>query len=120
MLHGGAPDMFLRPPLTNPLGPDQGLSGYHGLPRAGQRPQPRHPTLYPSSSHTSQGLIKDLLDVPDNLERAAASVPDLDASEDTAAAAGAAAGPLDADKLRRLLKGLLEGVRATEKIMLQV
>ena len=25
---------------------------------------------------TSQGLIKDLLDVPDNLERAAASVPD--------------------------------------------
>ena len=70
---------------------------------------------------TSQGLIKDLLDVPDNLERAAASVPD-DAiiSPEDAAAAGGTATPLDADKLRRRLKSQLEGVRATEKIRLQV
>ena len=59
----------------------------------------------------TQGLIKDLLDVPDNLERAAASVPE-DAVADGSTA--------DAEKLKRMLKGLLEGVRATEKIMLQV
>ena len=52
-----------------------------------------------------------MLDVPDNLERAAASVPP-EALEATSA--------LEADKLRGMLKGLLEGVRATEKIMLQV
>ena len=67
-------------------------------------------------AHTShmmlpQGLIKDILDVPDNLERAAASVPEDAVAEGST---------VDADKLRRILKGLLEGVRATEKIMLQV
>ncbi len=47
-----------------------------------------------------------MLDVPDNLERAAASVPgEL---------------PEDAEKLKALLRGLLEGIKATERIMLQV
>jgi len=51
-------------------------------------------------------MIPDVLDVPDNLERAAASVPgEL---------------PDDPEKLKALLKGLLEGVKATERIMLQV
>ncbi len=57
----------------------------------------------------AQGLIKDLLDVPDNLERAAASVPEEALTSEEAP-----------EKLRGLLRGLLEGVRATEKIMLQV
>jgi molecular chaperone GrpE len=60
----------------------------------------------------SQGFVKDLLDVPDNLERAAASVPET--------ALSAEGGEMDVEKLRVLLRGLLEGVRATERIMLQV
>lgn len=58
-----------------------------------------------------QALVKDLLDVPDNLERAAASVPQavIDGDEEA-----------DAEKLKKLLRGLLEGVRATEKILMQV
>jgi molecular chaperone GrpE len=59
-----------------------------------------------------QGFVKDLLDVPDNLERAAASVPET--------ALSAEGGEMDVEKLRVLLRGLLEGVRATERIMLQV
>lgn len=58
-----------------------------------------------------QAMIKDLLDVPDNLERAAASVPQAVIDGGEAA---------DADKLKALLRGLLEGVRATEKILMQV
>ena len=61
-----------------------------------------------------QSLVKDLLDIPDNLERAAASVPE------DALAGSSGNSSEDCEKLRGLLKGLLEGVRATEKILLQV
>lgn len=56
-----------------------------------------------------QGFVKGLLDIGDNLERAAGSVPEsaLTNEED----------PL---KLRQLLKGLQDGVRITEKVFLQV
>lgn len=56
-----------------------------------------------------QGFVKALLDVVDNLERATGAVP-----------ADALADGTDAEKLRASLKGLLEGVQATESIMLKV
>mmetsp|Transcript_4998 Transcript_4998/g.10795 ORF Transcript_4998/g.10795 Transcript_4998/m.10795 type:complete len:318 (+) Transcript_4998:38-991(+) len=59
----------------------------------------------------SQPLVKSLLDVPDNLERAAASVPAEALREEST---------MDTAKLRSLLKGLLEGMQATEKIMLGI
>ncbi len=65
---------------------------------------------HPSRGH-SQGFVKNILDVADNLERAAASVP---------ADALAEGSQADTAQLRKLLKGLLEGVAATEKILLHV
>ncbi len=59
-----------------------------------------------------------MLDIPDNLERAAASVP-----EEALLTPCTSTGTLNSEeteKLRRLLRGLLDGVIATEKILLQV
>ena len=57
----------------------------------------------------AEPVIKAMLDVADNLQRAAEAVPAaaLDGSE-----------PLDADKARALLASLLEGVRMTEGVLM--
>ncbi|KAI8477514.1 MAG: mitochondrial grpE-type co-chaperone of the HSP70 system [Monoraphidium minutum] len=56
-------------------------------------------------------IIKSLLDVADNLQRAAEAVPPsvLDGSAE-----------LEADKAQRLLKSLLQGVRMTEGVLIKV
>ncbi|MEW5306206.1 MAG: hypothetical protein WDW36_008689 [Sanguina aurantia] len=59
-----------------------------------------------------QGFVKDLFDVSDNLERAATVVP-----PGTLAKEESAASP---EQLRAMLRGLVEGVNATEQIMTQV
>ncbi|KAG2428900.1 hypothetical protein HYH02_014222 [Chlamydomonas schloesseri] len=64
-----------------------------------------------SKKFAIQGFVKSLLDVPDNLERAASVVPAEALKED---------GGVPPEKLRNLLSGLLEGVRATENILLKV
>ncbi|GFR51345.1 hypothetical protein Agub_g13768 [Astrephomene gubernaculifera] len=64
-----------------------------------------------SKKFAIQGFVKSLLDVPDNLERAAGVVPPEALKED---------GGLAPEKLRSLLSSLLEGVRATESIMVKV
>ncbi|KXZ53058.1 hypothetical protein GPECTOR_8g52 [Gonium pectorale] len=64
-----------------------------------------------SKKFAIQGFVKALLDVPDNLERAASVVPPEALKED---------GGLPPEKLRNLLSGLLEGVRATESILMKV
>jgi hypothetical protein len=73
------------------------------------------PTYSPSPATPlpTQSFIKSILDVADNLERAAASVPADALSEEEGKA-------LDAAQLRKLLRGLQEGVAATEKILLHV
>lgn len=59
------------------------------------------------NNNNTQGFVKSMLDVGDNLERAAGAVK----LEEVEAA--------DAERLRALLKGLLEGVHATERILMQ-
>nr|CBM40837.1 GrpE protein homolog, mitochondrial [Polytomella sp. Pringsheim 198.80] len=58
-----------------------------------------------------QNFVKALFDVSDNLERAAGVVPKDAVADDSTA---------DAAKLRKMLKGLHEGVLATETIMMSV
>lgn len=60
---------------------------------------------------SQQGFVKSLLDVADNMGRALEAVP---------GAALAADGGIDKEQAVKLLKGLHEGVQATEKILLQV
>ncbi|GFH06728.1 GrpE protein homolog, partial [Haematococcus lacustris] len=60
-----------------------------------------------------QGFVKSILDVADNLERAAASVPADALAEEPGK-------ELSTEQLRKLLRGLQEGVGATERILLQV
>jgi len=62
-----------------------------------------------------QGFAKSMLDVADNLERAAAAVP-----KDALNPKEGADPKEEADKLRGLLKGLLDGVGATERVLLHV
>ncbi|KAG2498526.1 hypothetical protein HYH03_003776 [Edaphochlamys debaryana] len=64
-----------------------------------------------SKKFAIQGFVKAILDVPDNLERAAGVVPPEALKED---------GTLPPEKLRSLLTGLVEGVRATENILMKV
>lgn len=61
--------------------------------------------------YSAQPIIKSLLDVADNLQRAGDAVPGgvLDGSEQ-----------LDAEKAQRLLKSLLEGVKMTEGVLMKV
>ncbi len=68
-------------------------------------PPPPPPTLTP------QPIIKSLLDVADNLQRAAEAVPAgaVDGSED-----------LDAERAQRLLKSLLQGLAMTEGVLMKV
>ena len=62
-----------------------------------------------------QGFVKDLLDVADNLERAAGAVlPETVEGKDKDGK------PLTAEQAVAALRSLLEGVQMTEKIMLQV
>lgn len=61
--------------------------------------------------HAAEPLVKSLLDVADNLQRAAEAVP---------AAALDGAEPLDAERAAALLKSLLEGVRLTESALMGV
>ena len=62
-----------------------------------------------------QGFVKSLLDVADNLERAAGSVTDQ--SLQGINSDGKA---LTAKQSSKLLKGLLEGVHLTDRILVQV
>ncbi|GIL46580.1 hypothetical protein Vafri_3551 [Volvox africanus] len=64
-----------------------------------------------SKKFAIQGFVKALLDVPDNLERAASVVPPDALKEENG---------YTSEKLRVLLSGLLEGVRATESILHKV
>ncbi|PNH01718.1 GrpE, mitochondrial [Tetrabaena socialis] len=64
-----------------------------------------------SKKFAIQGFVKALLDVPDNLERAAGVVPPEALQEE---------GGVTPEKMRNLLSGLLEGVRATESILMKV
>lgn len=61
-----------------------------------------------------QGFVKSLLDVADNLERAAGSVTDQ--SLKGLASDGQ---NLTADQSNKLLKGLLDGVTLTDRILVQ-
>ncbi len=62
-----------------------------------------------------QGFVKSLLDVADNLERAAGSVTDQ--SLQGLNSDGKA---LTAKQSSKLLKGLMEGVHLTDRILVQV
>lgn len=62
-----------------------------------------------------QGFVKSLLDVADNLERAAGSVTDQ--SLQGINSDGKA---LTAKQSSKLLKGLMEGVHLTDRILVQV
>lgn len=65
-----------------------------------------------------QGFVKDVLDVPDNLERALESVKG--AMYKGAGAEGQISEDIDRDQALALLKSFVEGVEMTDKIMLQV
>lgn len=67
-------------------------------------------------SHAIQGFVKDFLEVPDTLERALSTV------QESLEQAGSEGGvdALDKDKATSLLKGLVEGIELTDKIMMQV
>lgn len=58
--------------------------------------------------------MKSLLDVADNLERAAGSVTD-----ESLKGLGSDGKPLTAEQSSKLLNGLLEGVHLTDRILLQ-
>lgn len=58
-----------------------------------------------------QGLVKNLLEVADNLERAAASVPPADVHADT---------EIDRERALKLLRSLREGVLMTDTVLLKV
>jgi len=75
-----------------------------------QRQLLTHRPHHPQTSST-QPIIKALLDVADNLQRAAEAVPSgvLDGSEQ-----------LEAERAQRLLKSLLEGVQMTEGVLMKV
>ena len=61
-----------------------------------------------------QGFVKNLLDVADNLERAAGSVTD-----ESLKGLGPDGEPLTAEQSSKLLSGLLEGVHLTDRILVQ-
>ena len=58
--------------------------------------------------------MKSLLDVADNLERAAGSVTD-----ESLQGLGSDGEPLTAQQCNKLLTGLLEGVQLTDRILVQ-
>lgn len=60
----------------------------------------------------SQGFVKDLFDVSDNLERAASVVPPGTLAQEESTATP--------EQLKAMLRGLVQGVSATEQIMMQV
>lgn len=62
-----------------------------------------------------QGFVKSLLDVADNLERAAGSITDQ--SLEGLSSEGKS---LTASQSKKLLKGLLDGVTLTDRILIQV
>lgn len=67
-----------------------------------------------TSPYWLQGFVKSLLDVADNLERAAGSVTD-----ESLKGLGSDGKPLTAEQSSKLLNGLLEGVHLTDRILLQ-
>ena len=73
-----------------------------------------HAILHPASPLVLlplQGLVKNLLDVADNLERAAGSVPEADLGE---------ASECDRDRALKLLRSLREGVLMTDTVLMKV
>ena len=69
-----------------------------------------------SQAHTClQGFVKSLLDVADNLERAAGSVTDKSLK-----GLNSDGRPLTTKQSTKLLNGLLEGVHLTDRILVQV
>ncbi|KAL3137780.1 Mitochondrial matrix cochaperone [Trebouxia sp. C0009 RCD-2024] len=67
-----------------------------------------------SRSFAIQGFVKSLLDVADNLERAAGSVTD-----ESLQGLSSDGKPLTAQQCNKLLTGLLEGVHLTDRILVQ-
>ncbi|EFN57477.1 hypothetical protein CHLNCDRAFT_11196, partial [Chlorella variabilis] len=57
-----------------------------------------------------QGLVKNLLEVADNLERAAGSVPPEDVHQDS---------EIDRDRALKLLRSLREGVLMTDTVLMK-
>lgn len=68
-------------------------------------------TLSCSAFHRSQGLVKNLLDVADNLERAAGSIPEADLAEGS---------EVDRDRALQLLRSLRDGVLMTDTVLMKV
>lgn len=58
-----------------------------------------------------QGLVKNLLDVADNLERAAGSIPEADLAEGS---------EVDRDRALQLLRSLRDGVLMTDTVLMKV
>lgn len=67
-----------------------------------------------SRSFAIQGFVKSLLDVADNLERAAGSVTDMSLKGKNSDGKA-----LTASQSSKILKGLLEGVHLTDRILVQ-
>ena len=63
-----------------------------------------------------QGLVKNLLDVADNLERAAGSVP----LEEVGGAEGGDDSGVDRERALKLLRSLREGVLITDAVLMKV
>eukprot|EP00891_Asterochloris_glomerata_P003057 jgi/Astpho2/3057/gw1.00051.167.1_t len=59
-----------------------------------------------------QGFVKNLLDVADNLERAAGAV-----GPEAMQGQGKDGEPLDAEQLSKLLQSLMEGVQLTQRVL---
>lgn len=60
----------------------------------------------------TQGLVRAIIDVADNLERAAGSVPEADVANDE--------GSVDAERALGLLRSLRDGVLMTDSLLMKV
>ena len=75
----------------------------------------KHPGYQSQADLCLQGFVKSLLDVADNLERAAGSVTDQSLQ-----GLSSDGRPLTSEQSSKLLNGLLEGVHLTDRILVQV
>ncbi len=79
------------------------------LPAGSHSLQPAPPSHPPPTK--PQGLVKNLLDVADNLERAAGSIPEADLAEGS---------ECDRDRALTLLRSLRDGVLMTDTVLMKV
>ena len=77
------------------------------------------PLLPPPLPLPPQGLVKNLLDVADNLERAAGSVPLEEVGEGGAEGDDDDSG-VDRERALKLLRSLREGVLITDAVLMKV